>query len=105
MEPAVPSEPTDLSEPSAIAELVEPVESIESIESTEPAEPKVLAERIELSESIEPTKHSDDVIAANIDFPQNYSGVLYMQVIIYEQPNSNSELTLGLHELNRLIMV
>ena len=90
--------------------VVEPSESIESAESAEPseliepAEPSEPSEPSERTESIEPTEQSDNVIATNIDFPQNYSGVLYIQIIIYEQPNSNSDITLGLHELNQMIM-
>ena len=87
--------------------VVEPSESIESAESAEPSEliePAEPAEPSERTESIEPTEQSDNVIATNIDFPQNYSGVLYIQIIIYEQPNSNSDITLGLHELNQMIM-
>jgi hypothetical protein len=92
MEQAVPSEPVDAVEPD------ETVESTEIIESTEYVEPNALVE------STEPTKLSDNVIATNIDFPQNYSGVLYIQIVIYEQPNGNSDITLGLHELTRMIM-
>lgn len=97
-------------EPAAHSNAVEPAESIESaepieqIEPSAPSEPKVLDEPSEPAESIEPTKQSANGIAANIEFPQNYSGVLYIQVVIYDQPNGDPELTLGLHELNRLIM-
>jgi hypothetical protein len=87
VEPSEPAEPSEPSEPSELSELSEPSEPSESIESIEPSQP------------------SDNVIATNIDFPQNYSGVLYIQLIIYEQPNSNSDITLGLHELNRQIII
>ena len=85
-------------EPAATSDAVEPVEVVE------PASPIASAEPGEPTESIEPSEQSDNVIATNIDFPQNYSGVLYIQVIIYDQPNSNSDITLGLHELNQMIM-
>ena len=88
-------------EPAVPSNAVEPAESIESAEPTEPSEP---FERTDSIESIEPSQQSDNVIAANIDFPQNYSGVLYIQVIIYEQQNGNSDITLGLHELNQAIV-
>ena len=100
-------------EPAVHSNAVEPAESIESAEPVEPSEPAEPSEPSELSEpsesiesieSIEPSQPSDNVIATNIDFPQNYSGVLYIQLIIYEQPNSNSDITLGLHELNQLII-
>ena len=88
-------------EPAAPAELVEPSEPSQL---TEPAEPVKPSEPIEPSEPIQPTEQSANVIATNIDFPQNYSGVLYIQIIIYEQPNGVPDLTLGLHELNQMIM-
>ena len=74
---------------------VEPIESAVPIESIAPNEPSV---------STVPANQPDNMIATNIDFPQNYSGVLYIQVVIYEQPNGDPDLTLGLHELNQLIM-
>jgi hypothetical protein len=98
VEPAVPSEPVDAVELDETVESTEIIESTKTIESTEHVEPNALAE------STEPTKPSDNVIATNIDFPQNYSGVLYIQIVIYEQPNGNSDITLGLHELTQLIM-
>ena len=101
MEPVVPSNVVEPSESIESAEPTELYEPSELIEPAEPYEPSELSERIE---SIEPTERSDNVIATNIDFPQNYSGVLYIQIIIYEQPNSNSDITLGLHELNQMIM-
>lgn len=91
-------------------EQVEPVALSDAVEVVEPSEPSELVEPAEhiaptaLAESTEPTEPSENVIATNIDFPQNYSGVLYIQIIIYDQPNSNSDITLGLHELNQLIM-
>jgi hypothetical protein len=93
VEPAAPSEP------SALAEPIESVESSEQIESTELVEPTAS------TESAEPANQPNNVIATNVDFPQNYSGVLYIQVIIYDQPNGNSDITLGLHELNQLIIM
>lgn len=104
VEPVVPSNVVEPSESIESAESVEPTESSEPSELFEPAEPYEPSERTESIESIEPTERSDNVIATNIDFPQNYSGVLYIQIIIYEQPNSNSDITLGLHELNQMIM-
>ena len=101
VEPVVPSNVVEPSESIESAEPTELYEPSELIEPAEPYEPSELSERIE---SIEPTERSDNVIATNIDFPQNYSGVLYIQIIIYEQPNSNSDITLGLHELNQMIM-
>jgi hypothetical protein len=100
-EPAVPVdevEPTELSEPT------EPSEPTELTEPTEPSEPTERSEPTEPSEEHEPAESSDNVIATNIEFPQNYSGVLYIQIIVYDQPNGNSDITLGLHELNQLIM-
>ena len=91
VEPAVTSNAVERAESIESAEPIEPIEPAESIEPAEPAEP---------AESIE---QSDDVIVATIDFPQNYSGVLYIQVVIYDQPG-DPELTLSLHELNRLLM-
>ena len=88
-------------------ERAESIESAEPIEPTEPTEPIEPAESIEPAEPTEPAEsieQSDDVIAATIDFPQNYSGVLYIQVVIYDQLTCDPELTLSLHELNRLIM-
>ena len=88
-------------------ERAESIESAEPIEPTEPTEPIEPAESIEPAEPTEPAEsieQSDDVIAATIDFPQNYSGVLYIQVVIYDQLTGDPELTLSLHELNRLIM-
>ena len=101
VEPVVHSNVVEPSESIESAESVEPTESAEPSELIEPAEPYEPSER---TESIEPTERSDNVIATNIDFPQNYSGVLYIQIIIYEQPNSNSDITLGLHEVNQMIM-
>jgi hypothetical protein len=94
-EPTEPFEPSALGEPSALAE---------PSALTEPAEPVKPSEPIEPSEPIQPTEQSANVIATNIEFPQNYSGVLYIQIIIYEQPNGVPDLTLGLHELNQMIM-
>ena len=93
-----PAESIESAEPSEPIALNEPIEPSEPIESTEPSEP---AESIEPSE---PTEQSANVIATNIDFPQSYSGVLYIQIIIYEQPNGVPDLTLGLHELNQMIL-
>jgi hypothetical protein len=98
LEVTEPNEPVEQAEPKVMAEpavMAEPSVLAEPVEPTVLAEPKTLAE---------PVEQSDDVIAANIEFPQNYSGVLHIQVIIYEQPNSNSDLTLGYHELNQLVM-
>ena len=112
VEPTAPNDTFELVEPSDLTALTEPSEPTALDEPTESSVTSLLTEQIDsseqsepasLTEPIEPTKQSDDVIAANIEFPKNYSGVLYIQVIIYEQPNSNSDLTLGLHELNRLI--
>ena len=107
VEPAAPSVPSDAVEPAESiesAEPIEPSEPIEPIEPSEPIEPIEPSEPAESIESTEPAEQSANVIAANIEFPQNYSGVLYIQVIIYEQPNGNSDITLGLHELNQMIM-
>ena len=98
IEPAAPAELVEPSEPSEPSALSEPSQL------TEPAEPVKPSEPIEPSEPIQPTEQSANVIATNIDFPQNYSGVLYIQIIIYEQPNGVPDLTLGLHELNQMIM-
>jgi hypothetical protein len=99
-----PAAPSDTVEPAESIESAEPIEPSEPIESVEPSEPIESVEPSEPIESIEPSEQSEDVIAANVEFPQNYSGVLYIQVIIYEQPNGNSDITLGQHELNRLII-
>ena len=84
-------------------ERIEPAESIETSQPSEPSEPSEPIEPSESIESAEPIEQPDNVIATNIDFPQNYSGVLYIQIIIYDQPNGNSDITLGLHELNQSI--
>lgn len=81
-----------------------PVDVVEPTEPTEPIEPSEPTELSEPSEEHESVESSDNVIATNIEFPQNYSGVLYIQIIVYDQPNGNSDITLGLHELNQLIM-
>ena len=93
-------------EPAEYIESAEPIEPDELTEPSEPSEPSEPIEPAEPSESIEsaePIEQPDNVIATNIDFPQNYSGVLYIQIIIYDQPNGNSDITLGLHELNQSI--
>jgi hypothetical protein len=95
VEPVVPTEPTEPSEQTKPSEPTEPVKPTELTEPTEPTEP---------SDEHEPAESSDNVIATNIEFPQNYSGVLYIQIIVYDQPNGNSDITLGQHELNQLIM-
>ena len=93
----------DRIEPAEYIESAEPIEPDELTEPSEPSEPSEPAEPSESIESAEPTEQLDNVIATNIDFPQNYSGVLYIQIIIYDQPNGNSDITLGLHELNQSI--
>ena len=99
-----PSEPTESIEPDEPSESIEPDEPSEPTESIEPDESPENTESIEPDESPEPVNQPDKAIATTIDFPQNYSGVLYIQIIIYEQPNSNSDVTFGLHELNQMIM-
>ena len=103
VEPAVPMEPSEAIEPADV--VIEPDEPTQLVEPIEPAEPIEYEEPIERAETIEPVEQSADVIATNIEFPQNYSGVLYIQIIIYEQPNGNPDITHGMRELNQMIMV
>jgi len=103
VERAAPSYAVEHAEYIESAEPIEPAESIETAEPSEPSQQSEPIESIESIESAEPIEQPDNVIATNIDFPQNYSGVLYIQLIIYNQPNGNSDITLGLHELNQSI--
>jgi hypothetical protein len=102
VEPAVPIEPSEAIEQ---ADVIEPDEPTQLVEPIEPDEPIEYEEPIDRAETIETVEQSADVIATNIEFPQNYSGVLYIQITIYEQPNGNSDITYGIHELNQMIMV
>ena len=104
VEPAAPSNAIELVESYEPNESLSSAEPTEPTEPTEPIEPNESLSSAEPNEPTEPNEHSDNVIATKIDFPQNYSGVLYIQVIIYEQPNSILDLTLGLHELNQMII-
>lgn len=85
----MPSEPAA---PSPEAEEV--VEEI-------PNQPEDILVADEPTNIVEP---DDVVLSSNVTFPENYTGVLHIQVTIYGMPHSNPKLTLGLRELTASIM-
>ena len=91
------------SEPAAPSPEAEGVPSPEEEEAAEeiPNQPEDILVADEPTNIVEP---DDVVLSSNVTFPENYTGVLHIQVTIYGMPHSNPKLTLGLRELTASIM-
>ena len=50
-------------------------------------------------------REDDVLISTNIDLPENYTGVLYIQLTIYDQSADNTRLVYGIYELNNNIIL
>ena len=50
-------------------------------------------------------REDDVLISTAIDLPENYTGVLYIQLTIYDQSAGNTGLVYGIYELNNNIIV
>jgi hypothetical protein len=100
----MPSEPAAPSpEAEGVPILEEEVPSPKEEEAAEdiPNQPEDILVADEPTNIVEP---DDVVLSSNVTFPENYTGVLHIQVTIYGMPHSNPNLTLGLRELTASIM-
>ena len=106
-EPAAPSpEAEGVSSPKEEGVPSPEAEGVPSPNEEEAAEeiPNQLEDILVADEPTGVVEPDDVVLSSNVTFPQNYTGVLHIQVTIYGMPHSNPNLTLGLRELTASIM-
>ena len=87
----------DATEPSPESPIETPPESpIEPSPESPPESPTVFNDIL---------REDDVLISTNIDLPENYTGVLYIQLTIYDQSADNTRLVYGIYELNNNIIL
>ena len=87
----------DATEPSPESPIESSAESpIETPPESPPESPTVFNDIL---------REDDVLISTNIDLPENYTGVLYIQLTIYDQSADNTRLVYGIYELNNNIIL